>query len=1645
MNQGGNSTAETSSEGLPPPTLATSDQTQIISSPTETPSQTTTRRPRFGTSSNQRKFGGALAARRKWPPRRVSFPSNDTHLVTGYLEPANPWEYAENVNREDLISTYRNSCLRHNTEPLESVLAQLEKLEITHDRCDTLSLNGQTLEQGHCESLEEILKRVQFHNISLEETSIDDESCVALFDMMEYYESAVHVNISSNQNIGTRGWQACSQMIKKTQCLEQLEAKNVTLNEQHMPILSRALRIASHLQVLKLENCGLSGRPTIILVAALKLNTGLKELYLADNDLGPQDAMQLGVLLRTNNHLQLLDVSNNNVQDSGVGHISDGLIEQRIDDKDGKGLGILVLWNNHITRNSSQHFSRAITRCKSLEMLNIGQNMLTNDTLHIMKESLQQNRTLLRLGMQSTHLTCEAAIALADIIAKNHHIQRIDLRDNHLQVAGLVALAYALKKNKSVTQLDLDEQPRKKLDGTLEQYLALVNEIRSYCTHNDEPSSTDESTEESDSPQHRSRLSSVSSRKISLTCQTLPRSPPPIFPEGPGRTLLEPKRTSGGRLRSPAPSPIPSPVASPIPSPSRGRFVVSRVSETSLSSNSSASSSPVTPPSRSSSPTCFFPPATGASRFRVTVVEQANPKPAPKSVITSTNTNVTVGFQFKVDSGDQANSDDSDDVFKPNPDANVSDPIATKNKPDVHVSPSVNPSSENMTHLSEVTVKVERTGEMRCVVKDIITDVSNENPDIKISTVSTSQSEKQSEPCILSERVNRLSSFSAVHESTQNDVDFDFSTSSITSLTVEEKNDRQVQISNANQNSSTSMTLVSSDSGRKGEDALASSESAEDSVALDNGVLSQSRSRKSSCIQKPPSSLEKLLGLFQHPGSLFSSSASVEKLELKNPLQSGVSNMMSLGDKFHQYLREGRGSRECSPQPPLQRSVSDAPQSIAKTDPVKSSSVPHLSSIQALTSVFASAKLEDEAEVNKNTPLKCLFTLGKNIENPEQCQEDPSNEFENNTNDKTPILPQCKIEDETLHRISEQPLPENVQSKIKDKNRSDDLELKDAVEPNTTVLDSNETVNNVSVNMLDNKLTISVPKLKDIPEYSVLEISEIEVEPGGIPNENTKIVEEVVCDSSTTDSINLTSDRNSSPRNIICDKQNVVNVVTLGESEIVDILITPLFERTTKNVSLAVVDVVDNLATNLCQNDDARETDRYSNNSKIEDLQEHHGNMNLIENRITDALYNIDGNNEVTGSEQVENIAILHSIHTDNSEKSRDTNTCHLDNILHPESTTIQKEVHSSTPVLGDMFKDNVSNIENGRVSIRNNSLLRDEQIENCIDIILKSEPVLTQHQFSISQSPLRLNEDSSQNDAAIPMCQASEMSDPTRTNSNHQDNVIEEITGAFGSAEGSVEFDRSDGDELIFSMTDISIDATLEDYVLPLEPTLNQSNDLVGIQRSNSSVNIPCNKSKLKPNMPQAVQSPTSLFIEKSKGVHRNSHDSGIEETNLSMSADSISESRVQEPLFQESTESGIDTEWSFTGGESDLNNELIKDDDTKSTEKDTINNNKDNISEFNEAFKDVESCKVSNVSTEVSTKEGIMCRTVAVVESHSSMENIQTMVVTSICSRDDHGKVKAIEGEKSIEELSVEVCLDGRDNETSGCPAVVCSTSPQ
>ncbi|XP_054035501.1 protein phosphatase 1 regulatory subunit 37, partial [Dryobates pubescens] len=302
----------------------------------------------------------------------------------------------------------------------------------------------------------------------------------ALFDMIEYYEAATHLNISCNRHMGTRGWQAAAHMMRKTSCLQHLDARCTPLLEPSAPFVARALRSSSSLAVLHLESANLSGRPLMLLATALKLNLTLRELYLADNKLNAlQDAAQLGTLLKFNSSLAILDLRNNHILDSGLAYICEGLKEQR------RGLVTLVLWNNQLSHTGMAYLGMTLPHTQSLETLNLGHNPLGNEGVRNLKPGLIGNRSVLRLGLAATKLTCEGAVAVAEFIAESPRLLRLDLRENEIKTGGLMALSLALKVNHSLLRLDLDREPKKEaVKSFLETQRALLAEIQNGCKRN---------------------------------------------------------------------------------------------------------------------------------------------------------------------------------------------------------------------------------------------------------------------------------------------------------------------------------------------------------------------------------------------------------------------------------------------------------------------------------------------------------------------------------------------------------------------------------------------------------------------------------------------------------------------------------------------------------------------------------------------------------------------------------------------------------------------------------------------------------------------------------------------------------------------------------------------------------------------------------------------------------------------------------------------------------------------------------------------------------------------------------------------------------------------------------------------------------
>ena len=116
------------------------------------------------------------------------------------------------TSSKELLILYRQSCEKHHTSPIPSIVEHLESLNLdcqSSSRTEVLNLKHETLSHESCEALEVLFKRVKYKSIDLTSCSLDDISATAIFDMIEYYEACNELNISENSNIKNRGWQSC--------------------------------------------------------------------------------------------------------------------------------------------------------------------------------------------------------------------------------------------------------------------------------------------------------------------------------------------------------------------------------------------------------------------------------------------------------------------------------------------------------------------------------------------------------------------------------------------------------------------------------------------------------------------------------------------------------------------------------------------------------------------------------------------------------------------------------------------------------------------------------------------------------------------------------------------------------------------------------------------------------------------------------------------------------------------------------------------------------------------------------------------------------------------------------------------------------------------------------------------------------------------------------------------------------------------------------------------------------------------------------------------------------------------------------------------------------------------------------------------
>ncbi|KAM9355399.1 protein phosphatase 1 regulatory subunit 37 [Pholidichthys leucotaenia] len=376
------------------------------------------------------------------------------------------------------MAAYEQSCGRHQVQPRAHVLQQLQGACVGGS-VERLDLKGERLDQRSCEALEVVLKSLHFDFISLQAAQLEENGASSLLDMILYYESTTHLDISDNSSMGTSGWRALAHLITQSIRLSRLDVCNVPVVNFPAQSLSKAL-LTSRLAALHLHNAQLSGVPLYTLVRALKSNTALKELHLSSNMLNSyQDSLQLGDLLRYNSTLQTLELSNNAIADAGLEEICDGLRWQK------EGVKVLLLRSNQITVGGMDHLARTLPVLKVLQFLDLGENLLGNEGIRMIREPLMVNTSLLQLGLAQTNITCEGAVALAEFLAESRQIERLDLRHNEVKVGGLMALSLALRINRSLSRMDVDHVTSEEQDELLKETLVRIqSEITQGCLAN---------------------------------------------------------------------------------------------------------------------------------------------------------------------------------------------------------------------------------------------------------------------------------------------------------------------------------------------------------------------------------------------------------------------------------------------------------------------------------------------------------------------------------------------------------------------------------------------------------------------------------------------------------------------------------------------------------------------------------------------------------------------------------------------------------------------------------------------------------------------------------------------------------------------------------------------------------------------------------------------------------------------------------------------------------------------------------------------------------------------------------------------------------------------------------------------------------
>ncbi|XP_067280245.1 NACHT, LRR and PYD domains-containing protein 12-like [Pseudorasbora parva] len=254
-----------------------------------------------------------------------------------------------------------------------------------------------------------------------------------------------------------------TRLVPAMRCCRKALFENCSLNESCCEIISSVLQsVNSHLRELNLSSNYLKDSGVKLLSTGLKSSHYLKILRLCGCNLTGQSCKSLSSALQSSNSvLEELDLSNNDLQDSGVKHLSDGL--------KGCKMKILRFSMCNLTAQSCESLSSVLQSSNSvLRELDLSNNDLQDSGVKLLSDGLSKNCKLEILRLSGCMVTEEGCRYVSLALSSNpSHLRELDLSYNHPGDSGVKLLN---QPNYRLDKLNMDHGGEFRIRAGLHKY-----------------------------------------------------------------------------------------------------------------------------------------------------------------------------------------------------------------------------------------------------------------------------------------------------------------------------------------------------------------------------------------------------------------------------------------------------------------------------------------------------------------------------------------------------------------------------------------------------------------------------------------------------------------------------------------------------------------------------------------------------------------------------------------------------------------------------------------------------------------------------------------------------------------------------------------------------------------------------------------------------------------------------------------------------------------------------------------------------------------------------------------------------------------------------------------------------------------------